>query len=71
MSTQASKTSATPLTYATAVTQFIQVGTTRLAYRRIGKVSGVPYDASPIASAPIAAGGDGPTRTGTSYRFTR
>jgi pimeloyl-ACP methyl ester carboxylesterase len=42
MSTHASKPSATPLTYATAVTQFIQAGTTRFAYRRIGKLPGVP-----------------------------
>jgi pimeloyl-ACP methyl ester carboxylesterase len=42
MSTHASKPSATPFTYATAVTQFIQAGTTRFAYRRIGKLPGVP-----------------------------
>jgi pimeloyl-ACP methyl ester carboxylesterase len=42
MSTQAHQTAPTQFTYATAVTQYVQAGATRFAYRRMGRERGVP-----------------------------
>jgi hypothetical protein len=42
MSTHAHQTAATRFTYATAATQYVQAGSTRFAYRRMGTQSGVP-----------------------------
>jgi len=42
MSTPAHQTARTQFTYATAPTQYVQVGATRFAYRRMGRESGVP-----------------------------
>src|SRR5277367_2712875 len=42
MSTHAHQTARTQFTYATAPTQYVQVGGTRFAYRRMGRESGVP-----------------------------
>src|SRR5271154_6318612 len=42
MSIQAHQTAPTQFTYATAVTQYVQAGATRFAYRRMGRERGVP-----------------------------
>jgi pimeloyl-ACP methyl ester carboxylesterase len=42
MSTHAHETAPTQFTYATALTQYVQAGATRFAYRRMGRESGVP-----------------------------